>query len=143
MKKNSAKKSLTKKAANKSAKNLPLFGRMMAEVLDFPEDLALDLPRITLVGNIHLNIENHKGIISYTPNEVRLKVSEGYLVARGAAFALRSISQSDVFLEGEINSLQIVLDSRDLGEDMPWDELVRLLAEQDEADDLADRGEEV
>lgn len=89
----------------------PLMRRMMADVLEIPQDLALDLPRITLVGNLNLNVENHKGIIGYTKEEVRLKVSDGYLIARGHNFSLRSISRTDVFLEGEINSLQIVLDS--------------------------------
>lgn len=95
----------------KNGKKPPLMRRMMADVLEIPQDLALDLPRITLVGNINLNVENHKGIISYTKDEVRLRVSDGYLIARGRGFGLRSISRTDVFLEGEINSLQIVLDT--------------------------------
>lgn len=103
---------------------------MMAEVLEIPEDLALDLPRITLVGNINLNVENHKGIISYTADEVRLRVSDGYLIARGRGFSLRSISRTDVFLEGEINSLQIVLDSLGDGGVLSDDDLARLLAEE-------------
>lgn len=103
---------------------------MMAEVLEIPEDLALDLPRITLVGNINLNVENHKGIISYTADEVRLRVSDGYLIARGRGFSLRSISRTDVFLEGEINSLQIVLDSLGDGGVLSDEDLARLLAEE-------------
>lgn len=95
----------------KNGKKPPLMRRMMADVLEIPQDLALDLPRITLVGNLNLNVENHKGIISYTKDEVRLRVSDGYLIARGRGFGLRSISRTDVFLEGEINSLQIVLDT--------------------------------
>lgn len=111
-------------------KKQPLMRRMMAEVLEIPEDLALDLPRITLVGNINLNVENHKGIISYTADEVRLRVSDGYLIARGLGFSLRSISRTDVFLEGEINSLQIVLDSLGDGGVLSDDDLARLLAEE-------------
>lgn len=104
--------------------------RMMTDVLEIPEDLALDLPRITLVGNINLNVENHKGIISYTADEVRLRVSDGYLIARGKGFSLRSISRTDVFLEGEINSLQIVLDSLGDGGVLSDEDLARLLAEE-------------
>lgn len=107
-----------------------LMRRMMADVLEFPEDLALDLPRITLVGNINLNVENHKGIISYTANEVRLRVSDGYLIARGSNFSLRSISKTDVFLEGEISNLAIVLDSQGDGGVLSDDDLAKLLAEE-------------
>ncbi len=35
----------------------------------------------------------------------------GYLIARGSGFKLRSISKTDVSLEGEINNLAIVLDA--------------------------------
>lgn len=94
----------------KKSRTKSVMRRMMADVLEIPEDLSLDLPRITLLGNLNLNVENHKGIISYTADEVRLKVSDGYLIAKGEGFLLRSISKTDVFLEGEINSLGIVLD---------------------------------
>ena len=49
---------------------------MFAEALEMPEELALDLPRVTLIGNVSLHIENHRGIINYSAQEVRLRVSE-------------------------------------------------------------------
>lgn len=121
-------------------KKQPLMRRMMADVLEIPEDLALDLPRITLVGNINLNVENHKGIISYTADEVRLRVSDGYLIARGRGFSLRSISKIDVFLEGEINSLQIVLDSLGDGGVLSDEDLAKLLAEEAVEDEGENEG---
>ena len=103
---------------------------VLADALEIPEELALDLPRITLVGNLNLNVENHKGIISYAADEVRLRVSDGYLVARGHNFALRSISKTDVFLEGEITNLAIVLDMRGDGGVLSDADLAALLAEE-------------
>lgn len=103
---------------------------VLADALEIPEELALDLPRITLVGNLNLNVENHKGIISYAADEVRLRVSDGYLVARGHNFALRSISKTDVFLEGEITNLAIVLDMRGDGGVLSDADLSALLAEE-------------
>lgn len=109
---------------------------MFAEALEMPEELALDLPRVTLIGNVSLHIENHRGIISYSAREVRLRVSEGYLIARGSRFKLRSISKTDVSLEGEINNLAIVLDAEaDTPADSPggWlnsEDLAQLLREE-------------
>lgn len=120
-------------------KKQPLMRRMMADVLEIPQDLALDLPRITLVGNLNLNVENHKGIISYSANEVRLRVSDGYLIATGRGFALRSISRTDVFLEGEIMALRIVLDSPGDDGELTDEELAELLREDENgADDEGD-----
>ena len=98
-------------AARKAKKRLLHMQSLFAEALEVPEELALDLPRITLLGNISLEVENHKGIISYSAREVRLRVSDGYLIARGNGFKLRSISKMDATLEGEINNLAIVLDA--------------------------------
>ena len=103
---------------------------VFADVLEIPEELALDLPKITLVGNLNLNVENHKGIISYAADEVRLRVSDGYLIARGSGFALRSISKTDVFLEGEISNLAIVLDMKGDGGVLSDADLAALLAEE-------------
>ena len=107
---------------------------MFAEALEMPEELALDLPRVTLIGNVSLHIENHRGIINYSAQEVRLRVSEGYLIARGSGFKLRSSSKTDVSLEGEINNLAIVLDA-DAPPDGPggWlnsEDLAQLLREE-------------
>ncbi len=106
------------------------FGAFFADVLEMPEELALDLPRITLVGNINLNVENHKGIISYSASEVRLRVSDGYLIARGSGFALRSINKTDIFLEGEISNLAIVLDNKGDGGVFGNEDLAALLQEE-------------
>lgn len=112
---------------------------LFAEVLEIPEELALDLPKITLVGNLNLNVENHKGIISYGAREVRLRISDGYLIARGSGFALRSISKTDIFLEGEISSLSIVLDMNGDGGVLSREDLEALLREElAAAEDAAD-----
>jgi sporulation protein YqfC len=120
------------------------FGAFFADVLEMPEELALDLPRITLVGNINLNVENHKGIISYSASEVRLRVSDGYLIARGSGFALRSINKTDIFLEGEISNLAIVLDNKGDGGVFGNEDLAALLQEElidteNAADNVADK----
>lgn len=118
------------------------FGAFFADVLEMPEELALDLPRITLVGNINLNVENHKGIISYSASEVRLRVSDGYLIARGSGFALRSINKTDIFLEGEISNLAIVLDNKGDGGVFGNEDLAALLQEElADAENAADNVE--
>jgi sporulation protein YqfC len=115
---------------NKKKKIGSVFGSVFADVLEMPEELALDLPRITLVGNINLNVENHKGIISYSAREVRLRVSDGYLIARGSGFALRSINKTDIFLEGEISNLAIVLDMQGDDGGQGSEDLAALLQEE-------------
>ena len=120
-------------AARKAKKRLLHMQSLFAEALEVPEELALDLARMTLLGNISLEVENHKGIISYSAREVRLRVSDGYLIARGNGFKLRSISKMDATLEGEINNLAIVLDADADNVNNNWlnqEDLAELLQEE-------------
>lgn len=35
----------------------------LADFFELPKDILLDLPRLTLLGNLRLVIENHRGLI--------------------------------------------------------------------------------
>ena len=50
----------------------------LSEALELPKDIVMDLPR-QFNRNIQLNISNHKGIIEYTQNIIRINSSIGYL----------------------------------------------------------------
>ena len=36
--------------------------RQFSQMLDLPVEISLDMPKISLIGNIELRIDNHKGI---------------------------------------------------------------------------------
>lgn len=90
-----------------------IFGNFFAEVLEMPEELTLDMPRITLIGNIKLSVENHKGIMEYNENEIKLRVNAGFLTAAGKNLSLKNISPDEILLTGEIMQMAIVLDEND------------------------------
>ena len=46
--------------------------KRMAEVLDLPEDIVLDVPKLTLIGNETMLIANHSGIYEYSDDIIRL-----------------------------------------------------------------------
>ena len=54
----------------------------MTDVLELPKDLVLNLPRITMVGNIQLTIENHRGVILYSDRRIRVAVSGASLLSK-------------------------------------------------------------
>lgn len=80
--------------------------RQFSEFLEIPGDVMLDLPKIILVGNIQLFIENHRGIIEYTPELVRVSVGEGEVEVTGEGLMLRNILPDELCVEGKINSLK-------------------------------------
>ena len=75
-------------------------------MLDIPKDVLLDLPKITMIGDIQVYIENHKGIIEYTSNLVRISTALGQLVLTGEGLVLRNIGLEEIYLDGRIMEIK-------------------------------------
>ncbi|MPN12535.1 hypothetical protein SDC9_159853 [bioreactor metagenome] len=77
----------------------------LAGILEIPQDIILDLPRITMLGNKQILIENHKGIIEYTPSLVRVKVSQGELIINGLNLSLSNLQVEQILVEGTVRDV--------------------------------------
>lgn len=91
--------------------NLPLENRknlshLFANFMEIPKELVLKLPRVTMLGDMQLLIENHKGIIEYTSSIVRISTGSGELEISGENFVLQAINQEEIAIEGKIFALQ-------------------------------------
>lgn len=78
----------------------------LAGILEIPQDIILDLPRITLLGNKQLLVENHKGIIEYDSSLVRIKMTQGELIVKGSDFTLGNLQHEQILIEGTIAELK-------------------------------------
>ncbi|AKM19729.1 sporulation protein YqfC [Geobacillus sp. FSL K6-0789] len=79
--------------------------RWMAEKLELPADIVMDLPRITMVGHIHIYIENHRGLLAFSDKELRLLLRNGQLLVRGEQFVIKTILPEEILLEGKISQV--------------------------------------
>ncbi len=78
----------------------------VADFFQLPKELLLDLPRITLIGNLQLLLENYGGIIEYSDELLRLKIREGEVVVRGKNFAIKHFLADELLIEGKIFSVE-------------------------------------
>ncbi|MGN7357774.1 sporulation protein YqfC [Paenibacillus sp. SAF-054] len=76
------------------------------EMLDLPQDVLLDLPRITVVGNKELSIENHRGVRHFSENKMVLSLSQGSLEVEGSGLMIRAILPEEVLIEGIIHNIK-------------------------------------
>jgi sporulation protein YqfC len=76
-----------------------------ARVFDLPPDVVFDLPRVTMIGNRQLYIENHRGVIHFAENGMRLALSKGELEIRGKELVIRAILTEEVMVEGIIDAV--------------------------------------
>lgn len=79
--------------------------QLIVNKMDLPEDVMMDLPRITMIGQIHIYIENHKGLLAFTDKEVRLLLKHGQLLIKGSDFVIKTILPEEILLEGKIEQV--------------------------------------
>ena len=57
--------------------------RKISDALDLPKDIVLNVPKVTVTGRIAAFVENHKGIIEYNSNWVKVNTSVGIVCIKG------------------------------------------------------------
>ncbi|PLS01193.1 sporulation protein YqfC [Neobacillus cucumis] len=82
----------------------------MANKMDLPQDVMMDLPRITMIGQIHIYVENHRGLLSFTDKELRLLLKQGQLLIKGKGFVIKTILPEEILLEGKIDQVIYIND---------------------------------
>src|SRR6478672_6868646 len=80
----------------------------IAVKMDLPQDVMMDLPRITMIGHIHIYVENHRGLLAFTDRELRLLLKKGQLLIKGKAFVIKTILPEEILLEGKIDQVQFL-----------------------------------
>ena len=81
---------------------------LLVKYLALPSDVLLELPRITVIGQIHLYIENHKGLETYSETELKLKTNKGYVQILGNSFVLKLMLPEEILLEGNIQEIKYI-----------------------------------
>ena len=79
----------------------------VAQTLELPKDTVMDVPKIIMTGNIQLNVENHRGIIEYNYNSIRINTSIGILKIIGTDMIIKSIVSDEIIVEGNIENIDI------------------------------------
>lgn len=79
--------------------------KWISRTVEIPQDVMMDLPRITMIGQIHIYIENHRGLLTFTDNELRLLLKQGQLQIKGEAFVIKTILPEEILLQGKIDQV--------------------------------------
>ncbi|NLW21971.1 MAG: sporulation protein YqfC [Tissierellia bacterium] len=80
----------------------------ISEALELPKDVVLDLPKLVMIGDIQLNITNHKGIIEYTQETLRVNSNVGIIKVSGNNLELKTILSEEIIVAGHIEKVEII-----------------------------------
>ncbi|SFP20762.1 sporulation protein YqfC [Salibacterium halotolerans] len=77
----------------------------LTEKLTVPEDVITDTPRLTMIGQHHLLVENHHGIRSFFENRIELHVLDKELIIKGEQFVIKKIHPEELLIAGVIEEI--------------------------------------
>jgi len=92
----------------KVEKSKDIINRAMADLLEIPKDLVLDIPKITLIGRSELYLENHRGIIEFSSQRLRINLSRGFLEILGNQLEIKALLPDEIKIEGDISTCKFV-----------------------------------
>ncbi len=76
------------------------------DMLDLPQDVIFDLPRITMIGSMQMYVENHRGVLHFTGEYLKLALSQGTMEIHGNNLSIRTILPEEMFIEGKITEVK-------------------------------------
>lgn len=84
------------------------FGKGVAEKLDLPKEVVLDLPLVSMVGQDEVTVENHKGLLEYSAETIRIATGAGRLLLTGEGLELKQMSAACIVVKGRIFRLEFL-----------------------------------
>ncbi|MFU0783336.1 sporulation protein YqfC [Thermoanaerobacterium thermosaccharolyticum] len=78
-------------------------------LVDFPKEVLLNLPKITVIGNTQITVENHRGIIEYIPERIRINSTIGMIRISGKNMIINSVMTEILVITGKIISIEIIV----------------------------------
>lgn len=82
--------------------------RQVNQMLAMPPELTWDMPKVTMVGNLQVHIDNHKGIRTYQAQQIEVNCRGGRLLIRGKELLLKNISLEALLINGVIDQIEYI-----------------------------------
>ena len=77
------------------------------KILEMPQEVYTDMPKITISGFNEMIIENFKGILEYEDYYIRINTSLGIININGYELKLENMTNDDIKVNGKIESIDI------------------------------------
>ncbi|MEJ8554333.1 YabP/YqfC family sporulation protein [Tepidibacter sp. Z1-5] len=75
-------------------------------MVNLPNDLQIDLPRVTTIGNGCINIENYISVMEYSKQMIKVDTKVNVLKIEGENLIIKYITEDDLCVEGKIYSVE-------------------------------------
>lgn len=76
-------------------------------ILEMPQEVYTDTPKITITGFNEMIIENFKGILEYEEYYIRINTTLGIININGYELKLENMTNDDIKVTGKVESVDI------------------------------------
>ena len=90
------------------------YNNKIDRMLELPQEVYSNVPKISITGFDEMIIENFKGILEYEEFFVRINTHIGLININGYGLSLENMTDDDIRVKGKIESLDI---ERNIDED--------------------------
>lgn len=63
--------------------------------------------RLTLTGNSHLSVENHRGLLEYSGEFIVVALKKGRLAIKGQGLCLEAMEKESLVIKGRIDGIEV------------------------------------
>ena len=74
-------------------------------ILEIPQEVSSNIPKVTILGFEQMMIENYKAILEYQDFYIRLSTEIGILNINGFSLHLKEMTTDDLLIIGKIDSI--------------------------------------
>ena len=85
--------------------------KAMTDILELPSDIMMSLPKIEIIGNMEATIENHRGLLEYTTEQISIRGNKGItLILRGRKLRLKRLCKEEITIQGFLLDIEFSID---------------------------------
>lgn len=80
----------------------------VSEIFDLPGEAGLGVPRVTVTGDHHVHIENHRGLLEYGPESIVASCPGLLVKIRGADLEISAMSDLELVVTGKVAGVELI-----------------------------------
>lgn len=84
----------------------PAWRRLVSQWFDLPQDVVMDLPRISIIGDLQLLVQNHRGVMAYRDDRVVVAMQQGRLIISGEGLMIGVINDDELTIAGQLARIE-------------------------------------
>ncbi len=75
-------------------------------ILELPKDIVLDVSKVTIIGTGQITVENHKSLVEYGGELIRISTGSGTMKLHGKKMVIKNVAREEIIITGEIANIE-------------------------------------